>query len=151
MPMVTEVERAAMDGGPLSTTGRLIGAFYALWLPTLLVVGVLWMTSGPMTLFGTSDGAEAGTQNPMPVGDMTAVLVMPTVGLVQLGVLWWGWKVLMEEYQKRHGRHRRRRRKFTDRLIQRLALVCVALSMLAAPPFVVWLMIYRLFPACIRI
>jgi hypothetical protein len=151
MPLVTEIERAAMEGATPSSTARLIGAFYALWMPTLLVMGVLWMTKGPMTLFGGSLTAASGGQSPMPVGDLTAVLLVPSIGLLQLGVVCWGWKVLVDEYRKRHSHRRRRRRKFADRLIQRLATLCVAVSMLTAPPFVVWLMIYRLFPVCIRI
>jgi len=68
--------------------------------------------------------------------------------VMELGALWWGGHIWLQERRKRQ-QQRRRRRKPMEKFLQRLAFLVVAVSMVANLPPFLW-MLWRFLQVSIK-
>jgi hypothetical protein len=133
------IEGTGIDRGSSHTSlTHLLTVLIALWLPTALLGVFILINQGPSPLNGPREALEAGGQNAEPRGDLAAVLTVPASSLMQIGVLLWGGRLLWAEYTRHKSRHRRRRRKFVDKILQRTTTVLIGISLVVTPPVFVW-------------
>ena len=128
-----------MDGSTQSTLGRLLWALLVIWLPTLFVLGLLYASGANVISGGDKMAERVGSQMVEPLGGLQAVLFVPMSAVMELGALWWGGHIWLQERRKRQ-QHRRRRRKPMDKFLQRLAFLVVAVSMVANLPLFLWML-----------
>ena len=147
---ISEIERTGLDGNSHTSLWRLLITLFALWLPTGVLTGLLLASQGPCLFNGASERIEAGGQSAEPHGHLVVVLTVPAGSLLQLSALWLGWTLLLNEYRRHKSKHRRRRRKFLDKLLQRTVTGLIAISMFACIPAFGW-SLWRFYQACIRI
>lgn len=139
MTGASAIERTGLESGSSHTSlTHLLTVLIALWLPSALLGVFILINQGPSPLNGPREAIEAGGQNAEPRGDLAAVLTVPASSLMQIGVLLWGGRLLWSEYKRHTSRHRRRRRKPIDKILQRIATALIAISMIATTPVFVW-------------
>lgn len=139
MARATDIERVALDGSTQSTLGRLLWALAVIWLPTLFVWGLLYASGASVSSDADKLSERVGTRMVEPLGGLQAVLFVPMAAVMELGALWWGAHIWIQERRKRQ-QHRRRRRKPFEKFLQRLAFVVVAVSMVANLPPFLWML-----------
>lgn len=129
-----------MDGSTQSTLGRLLWALIVIWLPTLFVWGLLFASGSHVSSDADKMAERAGGSSlTEPLGGLQAVLFVPMAAVMELGATWWGGHIWLQERRKRQ-QHRRRRRKPFEKLLQRLAFLVVAFSMVANLPPFLWML-----------
>lgn len=137
-------------GNSHTSLAQLMSVLFALWLPSALLGLFILLHQSPDSLNTARETVEAGGQNAEPHGDLAAVLAVPASSLMQLGVLWWGGRLLWGEYTRHKSRHRRRRRKLLDKILQRTTTVLIAISLFATVPAFVWCLV-QFYKLCVRI
>ncbi len=147
MSSVLAIERTGLDGSRHTSLWQLLATLLALWLPTGLLWGLLWACQGPGGGLWSNDIMDTGLGSE-PRGELTVVLTVPTASLFELSVLWWGWRVIVNEYRRHNSRHRRRRRKFMDKLMQRAVTAFIVISLFATIPAFAWSML-RFYQSCV--
>ena len=129
-----------MAGSVQSTLGRLLRALIVIWLPTLFVLGLLLASGVKLNADADKMSERVGSALTEPLGGLHAVLFVPMSAVMELGALWWGAHIWLEERRKRQ-QHRRRRRKTMEKILQRIAFVVVAVSLVANLPPFFWLLL----------
>lgn len=147
MSSILAIERTGLDGSSHTSLWRLLATLFALWLPTVLLWGLLWTSQGPAGN-GWNSELMAGGHGTEPQGELTVVMTVPTSCLLEISALWLGWVVLVNEYRRHKSRHRRRRRKFLDKLLQRTVTVLIAISLFATVPAFAWSLL-RFYQTCV--
>ncbi len=112
-------------------------ALLVIWMPTLFVLGLV--VSSGVKLDADKVAERVGSTLTEPMGGLHAVLFMPMAAVMELGAVWWGARIWLQERRKRQ-QHRRRRRKAMEKFLQRAAFVVVAISLVANLPPFLWLL-----------
>jgi hypothetical protein len=141
------IEQTGLSGSSHTSVWRLLITLFALWMPTILLWGMLMASQGGNTFSDRGDILD-GSRSSEPHGELTVVLTVPTASLLQIASLWLGWTVLLNEYRRHTSRHRRRRRKFLDKLMQRAVTVLIAVSMFASVVAFCW-SLWHFYHACV--